>query len=53
MDIEKIYVQPQPYSRPLWTIARIIAERESDEEYIEQIKRFLERSGVPGRDRPA
>lgn len=39
MDIEKMHIRPQPYSQPL----RIIA----------QISRFLERSGVPVRDRPS
>lgn len=53
MDVESIYVRPQPYSQPLRTIAQIIAERENDTDCIAQIKRFLERSGVPVRDRPS
>lgn len=53
MDIESIYIRSQPYSRPLHTIAQIIEERESDEGCVSQIKRFLERSGIPVRDRPA
>lgn len=53
MDVEKIYVMPQPYSQPLRMIACIIEERESDAACVARIRRFLERSGVPVRDRPS
>ena len=53
MDIEKIYVMPQPYSQPLRMVACIIEERESDAACVAQLRRFLERSGVPVRDWPS
>nr|WP_325194897.1 hypothetical protein [uncultured Oscillibacter sp.] len=53
MDVEKIYVMSQTYSQPLRMIARIIEERESDAACVAQLRRFLERSGVPVRDRPS
>lgn len=53
MDVESIFIRLQPYSQPLHTIAQIIEERESDEECVAQIRRFLEQSGIPVRDRPA
>lgn len=52
MDIEHINIGPQPYSRALRAIAAMIEDRESDGACIAQITRFLERSGVPVRDRP-
>lgn len=53
MKNEDFYAPPQPYSRSLRTIAVLIETRESDEDCVAQIKRFLERSGIPVRDRPA
>lgn len=52
MKIRDSYVAPQPYSRALRAIAAMIEDRESDGACIAQITRFLERSGVPVRDRP-
>ncbi len=51
MDIWEIGVRPQPYSQPLRTIAKMIEDRENDAACIAEIKRFLERSGIPVRDR--
>lgn len=51
MDIWEIGVRPQPYSQPLRTIAKMIEARENDAACIAEIKRFLERSGIPVRDR--
>lgn len=53
MKNEDFYVPWQPYSRSLQTIAILIETRETDADCIAQIKRFLERSGVPVRDRPS
>lgn len=53
MRNENFYVTPQPYSQPLRTIAKMIEARESDAACIAEIKRFLERSGIPVWDRPS
>lgn len=53
MKNEDFYAPPQPYSQSLRTIAILLETRESDEDCVAQIKRFLERSGIPVRDRPA
>ena len=42
MEIERMWTHPQPYSKPLRTIATILAERSSDAEAIQDIQRFLE-----------
>ena len=52
MDLEKIFIRPQPYSQPLRTVARILAERESDEAAVAQLLVFLERSGIPVKEGP-
>ena len=52
MDLEKIFIRPQPYSQPLRTVARILAERESDEAAVAQLLVFLERIGVPVKEMP-
>ena len=52
MDLNKIFIRPQPYSQPLRTVARILAERESDEAAVAQLLVFLERSGVPVKEMP-
>ena len=52
MDLEKIFIRPQPYSQPLRTVARILAERESDEAAVAQLLVFLERSGGDARYPP-
>lgn len=38
---------PQPFSKPLREIARIIAERESDEACVARIIQYLDARGVP------
>lgn len=52
MDLEKIFIRPQPYSQPLRTVARILAERESDDAVVAQLLVFLERSGIPVKEGP-
>ena len=52
MDLNKIFIRPQPYSQPLRTVARILAERESDAAAIAQLRTFLERSGIPVQEPP-
>ncbi|WP_417043235.1 hypothetical protein [Dysosmobacter sp.] len=52
MDLEKIFIRPQPYSQPLRTVARILAERESDDAAVAQLLVFLERSGIPVKEGP-
>ena len=47
MDIYKINIRPQPYSKALRDIARILEERESDAQALEQLRIFLIRSGIP------
>lgn len=47
MDLDKINIRPQPYSMPLRTIARILEERTSDAQALEQLTEFLIRSGIP------
>ncbi len=47
MDLDKIHIRPQPYSRPLRDIARILEERTSDAQALEQLTEFLIRSGIP------
>ena len=47
MDIDKINIRPQPYSKALRDIARILEERESDAQALEQLRIFLIRSGIP------
>lgn len=47
MDIDKINIRPQPYSKSLRDIARILEERESDAQALEQLWIFLIRSGIP------
>ncbi|MDO4315142.1 MAG: hypothetical protein Q4C45_05145 [Oscillospiraceae bacterium] len=51
MKNEDFYAPWQPYSQSLRTIAILIETRENDADCVAQIKRFLERSGVPVRDR--
>lgn len=53
MKNKDFYAPWQPYSHSLRTIAVLIETRENDTDCIAQIKRFLERSGVPVRDRPS
>ena len=38
---------PQPFSKPLREIARIIAERESDEVCVARLSQYLDARGVP------
>ena len=38
---------PQPFSKPLREIARIIAERESDEVCVARLIQYLDARGVP------
>ena len=52
MDLEKMFIRPQPYSQPLRTVARILAERESDAAAIAQLRTFLEQSGIPVQEPP-
>lgn len=52
MDLDKIPIRYQPYSQPLRTVARILAERTSDAQALEQLRVFLERSGVPVKEPP-
>ena len=52
MDLEKNFIRPQPYSQPLRTVARILAERESDDAAVAQLLVFLERSGIPVKEGP-
>ena len=52
MDLDKIFIRPKPYSQPLRTVARILAERESDAAAIAQLRTFLERSGIPVQEPP-
>ena len=52
MDLDHIFTRPQPYSQPLRTVARILAERTSDAQALEQLRVFLERSGVPVKEPP-
>ena len=47
MDLDKIPIRYQPYSMPLRTIARILEERTSDAQALEQLTEFLIRSGIP------
>lgn len=51
MDLDKIFIRPQPCSQPLRTVARILAERESDAA-VAQLLVFLERSGIFLGDKP-
>ena len=37
MDIDKITIRPQPYSKSLRDIARIVEEGESDAQALEQL----------------
>lgn len=48
----KLFIRPQPYSQPLRTVARILAERESDGAAVAQLLVFLERSGIPVKEGP-
>ena len=41
MDIDKINIRPQPYSKALRDIARIVEERESDAQALEQLRHVL------------
>ena len=52
MDLDKIPIRYQPDSQPLRTVARILAERESDARAVEQLTEFLIRSGVPVKEPP-
>lgn len=52
MDLDKIFICPQPCSQPLRTVARILAERESDAAAVAQLLVFLERSGIFLGDKP-
>lgn len=52
MDLDKIFIRPQPCSQPLRTVARILAERESDAAAVAQLLVFLERSGIFLGDKP-
>lgn len=47
MDLDSIHIRPQPYSKTLRDIARILEERTSDAEALEQLRIFLIRSGIP------
>lgn len=47
MDLDKIPIRPQPYSRALRNTARILEERTSDAQTLEQLRIFLIRSGIP------
>lgn len=47
MDLDKINIRPQPYSKALRDIARIVEERESDAQALEQLRIFLIQSGIP------
>ena len=38
---------PQPFGKPLREIARIIAERESDEVCVARLIQYLDARGVP------
>ena len=40
MDLDKIYIRPQPYSRPLRDLARILEERTSDAEALSRCGSF-------------
>ena len=46
MNPTKIDPIPQPYSRHLRAIARILAERESDGAAVAAITRYLEHCGI-------
>lgn len=52
MDLDKIFIRPQLCSQPLRTVARILAERESDAAAVAQLLVFLERSGIFLGDKP-
>ena len=47
MDLDKINIRPQPYSKALRDIARSREERESDAQALEPLRIFLIRSGLP------
>ena len=48
MKAEDFCPRPQPYSRALRSIAKLIETRESDRACVEEIRKFLLESGATG-----